>query len=455
MTDADAIPIPSGCGDDAVDTERRLIASCLHGGEVFDAAAETIRESDFLAPHHSAVWRSMAAVRADGPAFDLGAVCGRLLAAESAYRAEFDPNPQSWLWNCTNEIEPTGASWGFYAARVRDASLLRRLRYAANEILFDAEHPAGPAEEVVAAAERKLFDLARGDHGHSPVVARELVKEALNRIEERVASGGKVNGLETGLGDLDRYLAGLKPGQVVVIAARPGGGKTSLALNLAVHVTREYGPALFFSLEMTRAELADRMLALGSGVPVSRINKGRLETEHIDAIAAQAASDGIAGLPLWVDDDPTIGADRMLSTSRRAVRRHSTRLIVVDYLQLIAPENPRDNRTQQVGLLARRMKKLARECGVPLLLLSQLNREVESRSSGEPMLADLRESGEIEQHADAVVMLWPEANQPEGAETWTIRAKVAKNRGGPTGKLALAYRRPVMQFENHAPGVPQ
>jgi len=450
--DIDVNPIPAGCSDAAVEAEYHLIACCLNDGEIFDGAATVIGVEDFLSPCYAAVWRSMTAVRGTANTFDLGSIFGQMIASERQYRGDFHPTLQDWLYDCITRVEPVGARWRWYAKRVRQASILRQLRHTGNKIVSLAESPHGPPAEMVASAEREVIGINHREEVNGPVVAAVFVREALARIESRIEAGGQINGLETGYPDIDKYLNGMKPGQLIVLAGRPGGGKTSLATNIAVNVSRNYGPVLFFSVEMPREELAERIISLGSGVPASRLSKGRLNDEQAAAVGYQDTPDGVAGLPIWINDDGGINYDRILSWSRTHVRRHRARMLIVDYLQLVTPENGKENRTQQVGTLARRMREVARECRIPMLLLSQLNREIDTRAGGEPMLSDLRDSGEIEQHANGVVMLWPEPQQADDAEVWTINGKVAKNRGGPCGKFQLAFRRPTMRFENKAVG---
>ncbi len=244
---------------------------------------------------------------------------------------------------------------------------------------------------------------------------------------------------------------------MIVVGARPGGCKTALGLNIALNIaaTAASGgvPALFLSLEMPAVEIAGRVLAMGSGVPMHRFNRGvRLGGDELNALVAVNAPGGIGTAPLFIDDRADVTAAGVAGTLRRAVHRRGVGLAVVDYLQLLQPENPKDNRVQQVGTAARRLKHVARQTGVPIICLCQLNRQVEDRAGGKPRLSDLRESGEIEQHADAVVLLHTPPGQPDSNAVWTIDAVVAKNRNGPVSDVPLAYKRPLMRFENSAHG---
>jgi replicative DNA helicase len=210
---------------------------------------------------------------------------------------------------------------------------------------------------------------------------------------------------------------------------------------------------LFFSMEMPARQIAQRLLAMGSNVPMHRMARPRdLQPEDLDALVGTMSAEGTVGrMPLHILDTPDLTPARIAAVSRRACRRLKVKLIVVDYLGLMRPENPRDNRAQQVGNMALRMKQMARALGVPVLLLAQLNRELE-QANRRPRLSDLRESGEIEQHADRVLFLHRQQNLPGGDPVWPVELIVAKNRNGPTGDMNLSYVRPVLRFESAAVG---
>jgi replicative DNA helicase len=347
------------------------------------------------------------------------------------------------LW----EAAPTGASAIHHAKLVRDAFLLRAIIHAANELLRDAYSPTMPAEELLALAERKLFELST-----SAVSARAVrqigavVSEVLSSIDGRIADGAALVGLSSGFPDLDVAIGGFRPGELIVVGARPSLGKTALSLNIAERVAAGGASVLFFSLEMPAEDIATRLLAMQSSVPMHRMSRPReLRDDDFGAIA-QAAS-GMGAMPLYIDDLGDQTAARLASVSRQTCRRHATRLIVIDYLQLMRPENPRDNRNQQVGTLALRVKQMARSLSVPVILLSQLNRELET-AARRPRLSDLRESGDIEAHADRVILLHREPNLSHDDPVWPVELLIAKNRNGPIGDVRLRYRRPVLRFES-------
>ncbi len=431
--------------------EEHLIGGVLRDPDVLDEVRRLVSGDDFYFDAHQRFFCVIEELVAEGRPVDLVAVHDRLRR-----RGWFDDVGGAKAIADIWESVPTGANAWYHAKLVRESADLRRLIHAANEIARDAYDRTASAAELVAKAEQRVFDIRdrRGDT-EGPRLLAACVRDALDQIDRRI--GGELAGLATGYADLDAVLAGLRPGQLIVVGARPGGGKTAIGLNVAVNIavaaTTAGAPTLFLSLEMPRVEIAGRVLAMGSGVPMHRFNRGeRLADYELEALAAVNAPGGFGAAPMWVDDRPDMSAAEVASTLRRAKRRHGIGLAVVDYLQLLAPENPKDNRVQQVGTAARRLKQVARQTGVPVVCLCQLNREVENRAGGKPRLADLRESGEIEQHADAVVLLHTPAGQPDDQPVWQIDAVVAKNRNGPISDVPLAYKRPLMRFENHAKG---
>lgn len=443
--------------------ERALLGACLRADADdagIDDAAEIVGPDDFAVPAHAATFAAAAECRRERSVVLLADVYDRLrksAARDPAAASELRgmrPSPAAWLAGLW-EGEATGANARHYAALVREASLFRRLRGVAAEIAALSAKPTGPAADVLGECERLLYDLTDAGRVEPERLwdARSLMTAAAERADERQASGAKLGGLSIGFPDLDDLLGGLRPGQLVVVGARPGGGKTAFSLSVAAKVVLAGAGVLFVSMEMPADQIADRLLAMGSGVPMSKLTRGQsLTPGEVERLARAAGPAWVGGTLLFVDDAPDQPAQRVAAKLRRAARRQGVALAVVDYLQLLRPENPRENRTQQVGLAARRMKQAARECGVPVILLCQLNRQVEQRGGDRPRLSDLRESGEIEQHADMVLLLHTRPDQTPEQAVWTVDVVVAKNRNGPVGDVPLAYRRAVMTFENLAKG---
>jgi replicative DNA helicase len=428
-----------------LDAERALIGGTLRDPEVLPDVLSVVRPENFYFDAHQKIIGAVADLANRGAA-DLVSLFNELRRRKQLddiggkeYIAE--------LW----EAVPTAANAMTHARLVREKATRRDLIHIANEILRDCFSPTSSAEELLAQAERKLHALSidAAGEGAEPRRVGELAQESLAELDQRIDSGGELSGLSTGFADLDKFTGGLRPGELVVIGARPGLGKTALSLNLAARIALAGTPVLFFSLEMPGKDIADRLLSMQSGVPMHRMSRPReLHRDDIDALFKTACG-SVREMPLYVEDASDMTAARIASVARRACRRRGVRMIVVDYLQLMRPENPKDNRATQVGMLALRMKQMARGLDMPVILLSQLNRESE-HTNRKPRLADLRESGDVEAHADRVLLLHREANLPANDPVWPIEIIVAKNRNGPVGDMPLAYRRPVLRFENAA-----
>lgn len=431
------------------DAERGVIGGVLRDPQVLPDVLAVVRAESFYSDAHQKLFAAIASLADESAPVDLVSVCDRLRARNwlaDAGGLEYVAD----LWHAV----PTGANVAYHAGLVRDCALLRGLIHAANEILRDAYDRVGPAEEVVALAERKLYALAAESRGGAREARwiGDVVRACLEEMDARVESGSTLGGLATGYPDLDHALGGLRPGELCVIGARPSLGKTALAVNLLANVAGGGVPVLLVSLEMPASEIGSRLLSMGSRVPMHKLSRpATLTAGEVTAVAAAASPSGVGGSPFFVDDTPDQTAAAVASLARREVRRSGVQLVAVDYLGLMRPENPRDNRTQQVGTLALRMKNMARDLGVPVLLLSQLNRELE-HAGRRPRLSDLRESGDVEAHADRVLLLHREGDLPKDQPVWPVDVIVAKNRNGPTGDVPLAYRRPTMRFESAARG---
>jgi replicative DNA helicase len=349
------------------------------------------------------------------------------------------------LWDAA----PTAANAEYYAKIVRDKAIIRHLIHASNEILRDAYDQAMPAEDLLEGAERKVLDIAEmGITGQTFTLA-QAISEAYDRIDTRQQPDQtSISGLPTGFVDLDGMTAGLQNSELIILAARPSHGKTALALNIARHVAVEEGhPVFFVSLEQSRIELAERLLCSQAKVDSHKLRKGHLSSEDnrklIDAAGYLRPS------KLFIDDTAGQGMLRIAANARRLKLREKIRLVVIDYLQLIEPDNRRDSRQEQVAHISRRLKFLARELQIPVLALAQVNRSSEDRQDHRPRLADLRESGSIEQDADTVMLLHrPEMYEP-GQYEGVLEVLVAKQRNGPTGEIKLTFLKQFMRFENY------
>jgi len=279
----------------------------------------------------------------------------------------------------------------------------------------------------------------------------DIVTESLPKIEQLFENRRMITGVETGFADLDQMTRGLQPGDLVIVAARPSMGKTSLVLNIAEHAALKHGTTVgFFSLEMSREQLFVRVLTSVARIDAHRLMTGTIGQRDYDLLGSAVSQ--LTGAPLFIDDTPGVGVLEMRAKSRRLAAEHGLGLVIVDYLQLMTGRGRYENRTLELAAISRGLKGLAKELGVPVVALSQLSRAPESRSDHRPLLSDLRESGALEQDADVVLMLfrpdmYPDAKPEEEGKAELI---IAKQRNGPTGTVQLAFLKQFTRFENLA-----
>lgn len=339
-------------------------------------------------------------------------------------------------------VTPTAANVLEYAAIVSDRALLRNLATAADEINTLVYEGTGEAENMLEAAERKIYALRQGRVVGGLVPISTVVQTVYSNLSEAASSGQKIPGLSTGLNDLDRYILGLNKGELILIAARPGMGKTSIALNIAMNVAKKSGKAVaVFSLEMSREQLVSRLLAGEGLVPSQNLLTGQLNSDEWKRIAA--AAQVLSATDMRIDDNPMLSVSDMNAQCRRI---SNLGLVVIDYLQLMqsaggdSRKYAGENRQQVVSDISRMLKIMAKELNVPVICLSQLSRASEGRPNKRPMLSDLRESGAIEQDADVVIGLYREGYyNAECEEPNVSEAIVLKNRKGQTGTVKLAW----------------
>ncbi len=348
----------------------------------------------------------------------------------------------------------SAANVEYYAHIVRDKALVRGLILASNEILTSAYKQSMPADEMLAAAERQILDIADKGMASNLTTLDEAIRETYDLIDKRTTGKEMAfSGISTGFTDLNELTAGLHPSELIIIAARPSVGKTSFGLNVARNVAADERQAVFFvSLEQSRIELAERLLCCQARVDSHRLRKGTLTADDMEKLIE--AGNFLRGAKLFIDDSPGQGMLRIAANARRLKMRQDIKLVVIDYLQLIEPENRRDPRQEQVAQISRRLKFLARELKIPVLALAQVNRASEDRQDHRPRLSDLRESGSIEQDADAVLMLHRPDRYEPGQSEGVIEVIIAKNRNGPVGEITLAYIKQYLRYEDFKPGTP-
>ena len=383
-----------------LEAERNTLGSILLLPDVCDEVVLILRAEDFYDDAHATLYRHIVAMYDDGQRVDLTLLIDRLKSA-----GDYEKIGGASFIAEVGQSVPTAANAVYYANIVRDKALMRSLIHTGTEIVRDAYEQAAPGRELINDAEEKIFRIRdqRGPVGEV-VEIKEVLMEAFEQIDARKEHGG-TSGLPTGFADLDKLTGGLHKEELTIVAARPSMGKTALAANIAEHVAiEEEKTTLFVSLEMSRMELVQRMMCSRGEISGEKLRNGFLTgTDHQKLVEV---SNTLGRSPLFVDDSPSRTVTEIAATARRLKRRHGMLgLIVIDYLQLIHPDNPSDPRQEQVAKMARRLKVLAREIEVPVLCLAQLNRQAEMTRDNRPKLNHLRESGAIEQDADVVLLV--------------------------------------------------
>lgn len=418
------------------DSERMTLSCALVDGYMPDRTAGSLQRAlallkpeDFDDARHGAIWKTMQALQAAGSPIE-----GSTVKAELERASEWESIGWDYFFEIL-DMAPTSTSLLFHATNVRDHSNRRRLRSAGLELSSAAGRPdLGSTSELIARTEGALREIPRSVGGLPGKTLGELVREYFTLKPEDIRT------LKTGFDDLDFYTHGLWPGQLVTIAARPGLGKTVLAMNLAVRAAAKDLRVLFFSLEMTREELNHRILAAESSVHLDTVRAATATGYDSDRIAR--AAEKIAPYDLTIFDKATQAKDDIFETARSRHAERAVGLVVVDYLQLVqVPGN--DTRAQEIADVTRAMKQLAKDLGCPVVALSQLNRNAE-RDERPPRLADLRESGAIEQDSDVVLLI----HRPDPKDDTQRDIIIAKQRNGPTGTFTLAFNGKFCRFEN-------
>ncbi len=382
-----------------LDAEKAVLGSILLLPQVCDDVALIVRIEDFYDDANRLLYQHLSQMHDAGKRIDMTLLVERLRSAGeyeaiggAAYLAE------------VGRSAPTASHAVHYAEIVRDKAMLRALIESSTEILRNAYDESSETREQVNRAEQSIFEILDKRHASQVLSANELIAEALARIDLREKGEHKVAGVDTGFPELDNLTGGLHDSELNIIAARPSMGKTAFALNVAEYVSCHLKvPTLFVSLEMSAIELADRLLCAHARIDGQRLRTGHTTVEDRQKIIESCSV--ISQAPLFVDDSPSRTVTEIAAVGRRLKRKHNLGLIVVDYLQLIEPDNPKDNRQEQVARIARRLKGLARELNLPVACLAQLNRQAEQTGDHVPRLSHLRESGAIEQDADVVMFV--------------------------------------------------
>jgi replicative DNA helicase len=438
----------------SIEAEQSVLGGLLLDNSAWDRAADTLTESDFYRYEHRLIYTAIGhLVNATKPA-DVITVFEQL---QSLGKAE-DCGGIVYLNALANSV-PSAANLRRYAEIVRERAVLRKLIAASDEIATMAFNPLGrPIDQILDEAEGRIFRIGEEtERSHQgPLSMDELVVQLLDRVNELHEAGAQdVTGVRTGFYDLDRMTAGLQPGDLIVLAARPSMGKTAFALNIGEHVAINEGlPVVVFSMEMGASQLALRMVGSLGRIDQQHLRTGALRDDEWSRLSE--AVEKLQKGSMFIDETPALTPNELRARARR-LARHCGKLglIIVDYLQLMSGSSSSDeNRATELGEVSRGLKALAKELGCPVIALSQLNRSVETRNDKRPMMSDLRESGAIEQDADVIMFIYRDDyyTKEQSKEPGVAEIIIGKQRNGPVGTVKLTFLKPLTRFDNLAPG---
>jgi replicative DNA helicase len=425
-----------------IEAEQSVLGSLLIDPDAIMRVGSFLKPEDFYREAHQAIYTAILALHERRLPADFVTVVDELSRHE---QLEMIGGP-AYLTSLLN-IVPTSVNAEYYGHIVERTSVMRRLIAAAGEIAALAYEEREEVDEVIDQAERILFDVSQRRISKSLVPIREIIKDYYDRIEFLVEHRDETLGVPTGFADLDRLLGGLQPSDLIIIAARPGVGKSSLATTIAGNAAlRDNAVVAIFTLEMSAEQLVQRMISAQTGIDSQRLRLGRLE--DTEWVHFTRASGTLSEASIFIDDSPSPSPMEIRTKARRLAAEYDLDLIIVDYLQLMqAGDRRSENRVQEISYISRALKGLARELNVPVVALSQLSRAVESRENKKPQLSDLRESGSIEQDADVVMFIYRDEMYNEDSDRANIAdIIVAKHRNGPLDTVALRFDPSLTKF---------
>jgi len=433
----------------SIEAEQAVLGGLMLAPDAFDRIADRLNDHDFYRRDHQLIYRAIRELAEKSRPYD-AVTLGEWfesqglseMVAGGAYLVELA------------STTPSAANIGAYAEIVRDKAILRQLIEAGTTIVNDSFQPDGrDSDEILAKAEQEVFAISEArSQGRSDFVAiNKAMAEAFDVLQTRYQNGGGVTGLPTGYTEFDEMTAGLQPTDLVVLAARPAMGKTTFALNIAEHAaisTRK--PVAVFSMEMSAAQLALRLISSNGRVNATRLRTGQLEDEDWSRVSSAIRL--LKEAKIFIDDTPALSPEGLRAKARRLKREHGLGLIVIDYLQLMQVPGNSENRATEISEISRSLKALAKELSVPVIALSQLNRSLETRTDKRPVMADLRESGAIEQDADMIVFIYRDEyyNKDASPDKGLAEIIIGKQRSGPTGSFKLKFFGEYTRFDNLA-----
>ena len=427
-----------------IEAEQAVLGAMLIKKEAIVEVQEILRPDDFYREAHRIVYEAMAELQNNDEAVDLVTLTEQLRKAEKLDKI----GGISFVTQLANAV-PTAANVTYYAKIVKEKAELRNLINAATEIAGAAYEDVENVETIMDEAEKKILAVASSQNGGAFEPMKSIVLRTFERINVLYESKGGLTGISSGFKDLDTLTAGLQKSDLILVAARPSMGKTAFTLNIASYVGLHGQRVAFFSLEMSKEQLMQRMLCSEGGIDASRLRTGQLDETEWNRLVETA--DKLSRAPVFIDDTAGITVMELRSKARRLKAEHGLDLIIIDYLQLMQgrPSKNGDNRQQEISEISRSLKALARELDVPVIALSQLSRSVESRQVKKPMLSDLRESGSLEQDADIVMFLYREDYYDKDTENKNItEIIIAKHRNGPVDSIQLFFQKEFTKFRD-------
>lgn len=427
----------------SIDAEQAVLGALFIDREALSRVARVLKPDDFYLDAHRKIYEAILALDEEGQPVDLLTVTNYLREKRLLERV----GGATYVASLANLV-PTAANVEHYARIVEEKAILRALIEVAERIAGLGYEEAYQVDRLMDEAERMILELTARKSAGVLASIREILEEILRYIEERYRNRGRISGVATGFADLDKLLCGLQPGDLIIIAGRPAMGKTSLGLTIAHQVALQYRiPVAVFSLEMSRLQLVQRMLCAEAMVDQQKVRSGYLAEEDWSRLTKAATR--LARAPLFIDDTPVLSPRELRAKARRLQQEVGLGLIVVDYLQLMQANRRAENRQQEIAEISRSLKSIAKDLNVPVLALAQLSRQVEQRADKRPSLADLRESGALEQDADVVMFIYrDEYYRPETEKRGIAEIIVAKQRNGPTGLVELAFIKEFTRFMN-------
>jgi len=432
-----------------LEAERSVLGAILVHNDAFNLAAQVIDSRDFYRDAHRRIFDRMVALNERHDAIDFVTLKEELVRAGELD----DVGGPAYVAGLADGV-PRATNVEYYARIVKEKATLRNLIYAANKILSNAYEADQESDVVLDEAESAIFAVADDRLKAGFVAMRDLVKDSFPKIEQLFEQKRLITGVPTGFVDLDEMTRGLQGGDLIIVAARPSMGKTSLVLNIAQYVAALGDQVVgFFSLEMSKESLFLRLLTSEAQIDGHRLMSGAIGGNDYHRISH--ALEKLNAMKLYIDDTANIGVLEMRAKARRLQSEHGLSVMIVDYIQLMSARGRFENRTLELASISRSLKGLAKELNVPIIVLSQLSRAPESRSDHRPQLSDLRESGALEQDADVVVLIYRDDvynRDPNSPDAGTAELILAKQRNGPTGTVRLAFLREQTRFANLAQG---